>query len=379
MSSARPVNWPNTLFFILTPFIALPGAVWWAMSARFHPATLVLAGGLWLLVGLSITAGYHRLFSHRSYQTAWPVKWLFVIFGSAAFEGSVMDWSTDHRRHHRYQDKEKDPYAIYKGFWFAHILWIFFKDWKPNPADAPDLWKDPVIRFQHRYFVPFASFMSFIFPMLVASLWGDPLGGLFVAGGIRLVLNQQFTFAINSFCHLIGAQPYSDRHTARDSWVTALITYGEGYHNFHHEFPADYRNGIRFYQWDPTKWLIYALSCVGLARNLHRIVPEKIVEKKILMLEKRLAEKLANQPPRLVDMSTQMLMAAKMQIQFASEKLTELRAQYETLKKEKNESVHYQLKELRLKLRSAQLEFHHSVEIWKTTTKGISRFPDFSG
>lgn len=373
MSSARHLNWPNTLFFIFTPLIAFPASVWWAMSDQFHPATLALAGGIWLLAGLSITAGYHRLFSHRSYQTAWPVKLLFIIFGSAAFEGSVMDWSTDHRRHHRYQDKEKDPYAIHKGFWFAHLLWIFFKDWKMNPSDAPDLWKDRMIRFQHRYFVPIASFMSFIFPMLIASLWGDPIGGLVVAGGVRLVLNQQFTFSINSFCHKIGAQPYSDGHTARDSWITALITYGEGYHNFHHEFPADYRNGIQIYQWDPTKWLIYALSCVGLAKGLKRISPEKIVERKVLMQEKRLAQKLATQPPRLVNVASQMLSAAKTQIQFASEKLSEIRAQYETLKIERNVSVQHQLKDLRLRYRMAQREFHHSVAIWKMTTKGLRK------
>tara|TARA_Y100001972_G_scaffold129256_1_gene195762 strand:+ start:1 stop:996 length:996 start_codon:yes stop_codon:yes gene_type:complete len=243
---------------------------------------------------MSITGGYHRLFSHKSYEANKLVRWLYTFFGSAALEMSVIEWSYDHRNHHRYVDHDRDPYAITKGFWFAHIFWLFRKRGTGDRENVDlnlvqDLWKDPVLRFQHKFYMPVAIFSSFVFPAAIAALWGDFLGGLLIAGVARAVWVQQATFCINSVCHHLGTQPYSDRHTARDSWITALITYGEGYHNYHHEFPVDYRNGIRRWQYDPTKWLIFALSKLGMTWNLKRIPDEKILASKMEMQEKQLA------------------------------------------------------------------------------------------
>ncbi|MCB1167996.1 MAG: fatty acid desaturase [Leptospiraceae bacterium] len=288
------INWPTFLFFIFSPIGAIAGVVYVALYTGFHPATIALTVFMIFATGIGITGGYHRLFSHKSYEASKLVRWLYVFFGSAALEMSVIEWAYDHRNHHRYVDHEEDPYAITKGFWFAHILWLFRKRGTGNREEVDlkqvqDLWKDPVIRFQHKFYMPIALTTSFLFPALIASLWGDFTGGLLIAGLARTVWVHQATFCINSVCHYLGTQPYSDRHTARDSWFTALVTYGEGYHNYHHEFPVDYRNGIRRYQYDPTKWLIFFLSKLGLTWNLKRIPDEKILAAKMEMQEKRLA------------------------------------------------------------------------------------------
>jgi len=146
------------------------------------------------------------------------------------------------------------------------------------------------VRFQHRYYLPLAMLVTFGLPMAIASFWGDPWGGLLIGGLTRIVINQHLTFAINSVCHSIGKQPYSDRHSARDNWVTALFTYGEGYHNFHHEFASDYRNGLRPYDWDPTKWLIYLLWKLRLVTEVRTTDAQVIAAKKARMQAIRLAK-----------------------------------------------------------------------------------------
>src|SRR5207237_639872 len=135
-------------------------------------------------------------------------------------------------------------------------------------------------------------FVGLVMPTVIASLWGDWLGGFLLAGVLRTVMNHHFTFSINSFAHLFGKRPYSDQNTSRDSWVLALVTYGEGYHNYHHRFPSDYRNGIKAYHWDPTKWLIRSLEKTGQTYNLRLIPNETILRAKLKMDEKRIVRKM---------------------------------------------------------------------------------------
>lgn len=287
----RNINWTYTLFFILTPIVAILGTVYLALTGGIHKFTVIFALIMLLLTGISITAGYHRCFSHGAYEAHPVVRWLFVFFGSAAFEGAVLEWCTDHRMHHRYTDTEKDPYNVKQSFWHAHIGWIFTLDEsKRDFSNVDDLMKDPLLRFQKDYYSWIATVLCFFMPMGVASLWGDPLGGLILAGALRVSLNHHFTFLINSACHYFGTQPYSDQGTARDNPLMALFTYGEGYHNFHHKFPLDFRNGIRFYDFDPSKWLIKSLSWVGLAKNLKKVDEHKILSYRIRMDEKQLLE-----------------------------------------------------------------------------------------
>jgi stearoyl-CoA desaturase (delta-9 desaturase) len=151
---------------------------------------------------------------------------------------------------------------------------------------VPDLARRRLLIWQHRHYPVIGGVVGFLAPLLLGWAFGDPWGGLIVGGFTRLVFVYQATFAVNSFAHWLGSQPYSDANTSRDSTVTALLTMGEGYHNFHHTFPADYRNGFWPHQFDPTKWIIWVLAAAGLARNLRR-APAQLVERARRRMEER--------------------------------------------------------------------------------------------
>jgi len=156
-------------------------------------------------------------------------------------------------------------------------------------ADDADLVADPVVMWQHRNYLPIALFVAFVVPTLVCGLgWGDYYGGYFIAGVARLVFVHHSTFCVNSLAHWAGDATYTDGHTARNSIITALVTLGEGYHNFHHEFPSDYRNGVEWWQYDPTKIVIYALFLVGLAYDLQTFPQNEIVKGQLQMQHKLL-------------------------------------------------------------------------------------------
>lgn len=248
------------------------GLVWIVV----HPSlpTLILAAAFYALSGLAITAGYHRLFAHRTYRTVAPVRWGLLLIGAATFQNSALSWSADHRAHHADTDGDGDPHAITIGVWYAHISWLFRRrEASADVSRLTDLWAVRSIRFQHRWYAFFAIGVGLVAPAAVATLWGDPVGGLLVAGFLRGAVLLQATFCVNSLAHLVGSRRFDGRSSARDSVVTALVTFGEGYHNFHHRFPYDYRNGTRWWQYDPSKWLIWSLDRVRLASALRTAAP----------------------------------------------------------------------------------------------------------
>jgi len=251
-------------------YLALVHFSWWTLGF----------GVFWLLAGiLSIGAGYHRLFAHGAYRARAPLRLLYLAFGAAAVQNSALKWSSDHRLHHAVTDDERDPYNIQKGFWWAHVGWVLRKDTKEDGDErVMDLATDPLVRWQQRHYVKIAMFMALLVPAAVGSLWGDALGAVLVAGFLRLVVQWHCTFSINSIAHLIGTRPYCTKTSARDSIVTALVSLGEGYHNFHHRFQSDYRNGVRWFQFDPTKWFVWTMSKVRLASDLRR-VPRQVIER----------------------------------------------------------------------------------------------------
>jgi len=281
----KRIRWLNSVFLISTVLVTVIGVPlfgyyfgnqinWW-----FH-------GGMFLVMfiasGLSITLGYHRLFAHLSFKAKWPVKFLTAVFGATALENSVLEWCSDHRRHHKHTDKQDDPYNIQRGFLHAHMGWIMLR---PLAGEAPltnvnDLKCDPLLRWQHKWWSVIGVSVGFGLPTLIGFLIEGAIGalaGFLIAGIARLVMVHHMTFFINSLCHTIGTQPYSKRCSAKDSWVMALFTFGEGYHNFHHEFQHDYRNGVKPWQFDPTKWIIWILSKIGWTYDLRKIPNDKIV------------------------------------------------------------------------------------------------------
>ncbi|MDD5199305.1 MAG: fatty acid desaturase [Terrimicrobiaceae bacterium] len=246
--------------------------------------------------GMSITLGYHRLFSHLTFHAHWSVKLFTLLFGAAAFEGSAVAWSADHRKHHKHVDHDEDPYDISKGLFFAHIGWLLFRTGPDTPLSwVRDLQKDRLAMWQHRHYVPLAFGMCFGVPALIGFAvggWDAALGAFLLSGVARVVFVHHMTFCINSLCHWIGDRPYSSKCTARDSFLMAIFTFGEGYHNYHHEFQYDYRNGVKPWQYDPTKWAIWLLNKVGLVRNLRVVDEEKILKAQIAEQQILLSAKL---------------------------------------------------------------------------------------
>lgn len=274
MPERRP-NYINIAFVILAHALAVAGLVY-LTAIRFSWPTLILGLTWYAACGLAITGGYHRLFSHRSFQAVAPLRALSLAFGAGAVQNSAIKWSIDHRIHHEHTDSESDPYNIRRGFWWAHVGWLFYREDERPLEAAPDLLADRLVRFQHRYYLPLAVVFGVGLPTAIASLWGDAWGGFLVAGFLRLVVQWHATFSVNSFAHTIGNRPYCLRTSARDSVVTALISLGEGYHNFHHRFQADYRNGVRWFHFDPTKWFVWTMSKLGMTRDLRRTPREAI-------------------------------------------------------------------------------------------------------
>ncbi|KAJ3282613.1 hypothetical protein HDU79_009792 [Rhizoclosmatium sp. JEL0117] len=285
--SIKTIDWTSFTILTVTPLLALFGMMYVPLQAK----TFWFSVFYYFFTGMGITAGYHRYWSHRSYDATRVWEFLLLAAGTGAMEGSVKWWSHGHRIHHRFTDTDKDPYNAKRGFLWSHIGWMVIKEEKKVKVDVSDLNKDPWIRFQHKHYLELAVSMAFIFPTLVAGLlWGDWLGGFFYAGVTRLVCLHHSTFCINSLAHYYGEHTYDDRRTPRDNVITALITFGEGYHNFHHEFPADYRNAIEAVQYDPTKWLIWTASLFGLTYNLKMFPANEILKGKVTMQEKKIAE-----------------------------------------------------------------------------------------
>ena len=288
-----PINWIPAFVLISTPLAALlivPYYLWthsvswqvWAIFAFFMAWN-----------GLSITVGYHRLWSHRTYQAHPIVKWFFLIGGTLAVQGSVFDWCAGHRLHHRHVDDiYQDPYSAKRGLWFSHIGWML-KNYPSGHYDyknIPDLKADPVLVAQDKYYALWILLANIGLPALFGWMVGDIAGTLVLAGLLRLVLSHHFTFFINSLCHMFGTRPYTDTNTARDNPILAIFTWGEGYHNYHHFFQYDYRNGVKWWQYDPSKWIIYGLSKIGLTWDLKRI-PDVTIQHAQTEMAFKLAEK----------------------------------------------------------------------------------------
>jgi stearoyl-CoA desaturase (Delta-9 desaturase) len=301
--SASPVsvNWPATLMFLLTSLVAITLVPWYGITHGYHAAawiwfTLFLGAN-----GMSITCGYHRLIAHSAYEAHPILKAAYLLFGAMALQNSALIWAAGHRVHHRFiDDPVRDPYCAGKGFWFSHIGWMLhnYPSGKPDLDAVKDLQRDPLIMFQHRFYFPIALGTNFGLPILVGLFSGDFWGVFLLAGFLRLVVSHHATFFINSLAHMWGAQPYTDKNTARDNAVVALLTYGEGYHNFHHIFAHDYRNGVRWWQWDPSKWFIHVMSWIGLTRNLKRVPWFKIHRALLDRQFQRVEYKLASHPAR---------------------------------------------------------------------------------
>ena len=275
------INLINSSFLIGTPILAATSLVYYSMNYGISWFEPVIFFFFYFASGLSITAGYHRLFSHRTHKGEWPLRLFYALFGAAAFQNSAIKWCSDHRRHHLKTDEDEDPYSVTDGFVWAHIGWVMVDQGDEIVEHVEDLQADKILAWQDRHIFLIGFLVGIVLPGLVGfALLGNIhglLGGMIYGGFLRVVVVHHATFLINSAAHTWGTQPYSTANTKKDSPLLSFFTFGEGYHNFHHTFQADYRNGHRWYHWDPSKWLIQSASWFGLTKDLHKI-PDKSIE-----------------------------------------------------------------------------------------------------
>lgn len=232
----------------------------------------------WHLSGLGITAGAHRLWAHKSYKATLPLRVFLMLCNSMAFEGSIFEWSRDHRVHHKGSDTTADPHNSGRGFFFAHMGWVMVRKHENvrtagQKLNFDDLLADPVVRFQKRHYIATVLPMCYGLPTLVGYWMGDAWTGFLIGGVFRHVWILHVTWCVNSLAHFYGYRPYDRNIRAVENLIVSIGAIGEGYHNYHHKYPADYATsewGITSGQWNPTKLFIDMCAAVGLASDLKR-------------------------------------------------------------------------------------------------------------
>ncbi|WP_375330358.1 acyl-CoA desaturase [Candidatus Tisiphia endosymbiont of Nemotelus uliginosus] len=248
---------------------------------------------------IAVGVGLHRLWSHHAFKTNKVVEFILVMMSAATFQGPVLSWASNHYKHHTYTDKDQDPHSPLKfenrilGFLWSHIGWMII-DGSYKSIDRVTmvkLGKNKLLRWQLKHYWQISLFMNTIVPALIGYLIGGTIisayaGFLFI--GMGRALQQHATFCVNSLCHFVGSKKYY-KGTAGDIWWMALFLLGENWHNFHHAFPSDYRNGAKWYHFDVHKWIIYVMSKLGLAWNLE-VTPEVRIQAKVNETSKYLIE-----------------------------------------------------------------------------------------
>jgi stearoyl-CoA desaturase (delta-9 desaturase) len=224
----------------------------------------------WVTGGLGITLGYHRLVSHRSFQTPKWLEYFFVFCGTLACEGSPIEWVGLHRMHHLYSDQENDPHDSHQGFWWSHMGWMLYDI--PVKQEVPrftkDIANDRFYQFCHKYFIPIQFALGGLLYLIGG--WSFVIWGIFV----RLVVVFHCTWFVNSATHKFGYQTYESNDESRNCWWVALVTYGEGWHNNHHAFQYSARHGLQWWEIDLTWMTIQLLQVLGLAKNV-KLAPQK--------------------------------------------------------------------------------------------------------
>jgi stearoyl-CoA desaturase (delta-9 desaturase) len=270
-----------TLVAVLAPPLGLLFAAGLLWGVAISWVDVVLFCLFYVLCGLGTTVGFHRLFTHRSFETKRWLRATFAVLGSMTMQGPVTQWVTDHRRHHALSDQEGDPHSPHaghgvgawarvKGFVHAHVGWLFrFKGMERGDHYGRDLFEDRVVRTVDRMYALWVV-LTFGLPFLIGYFAGGlslALGfqALVWAGLIRVFAYQHATFAVNSVCHMFGRRSYPTRDESRNNWVVAALTFGEGWHNNHHAFPSSARHGLDRRQLDIAWWTIRGLERVGLA------------------------------------------------------------------------------------------------------------------
>jgi stearoyl-CoA desaturase (delta-9 desaturase) len=281
---------------VVVPFLATLVAIALLWNSLVSPTDLAIAAVMYLLTAIGITVGYHRLLTHRSFQTAKPLEYTFAVLGSLAVQGPVISWVADHRKHHAHTDEEGDPHSphvghdggvrgVFAGLWHAHSGWLMSTqgraDWKRY---APDLYEDAGMRTISRSF-PWLVLLTLALPALAGYLLsGTLLGaltGLLWGGLVRIFFVHHVTWSVNSVCHFLGSRRFATDDRSTNVFWLALPSLGESWHHNHHAFPRSAVHGLKRWEPDPSALIITGLERVGLARNVIRISPERQAERSV--------------------------------------------------------------------------------------------------
>jgi stearoyl-CoA desaturase (Delta-9 desaturase) len=281
---------------VVVPFAATVAAVALLWNSLVSPADLAIAAAMYLLTAISITVGFHRLLTHRSFQTSKPVEYAFAVLGSMAVQGPVISWVADHRKHHAHTDEEGDPHSphvghgdgvrgVLAGLWHAHSGWLMSTqgraDWKRY---APDLYEDRGMRLIGRRFVPLVV-ASLAIPALAGYLVSGTLAGaatgLLWGGLVRIFFVHHITWSVNSVCHFLGSRRFETDDRSTNVFWLSLPSLGESWHHNHHAFPRSAVHGLRRWELDPSALVIATMEKLGLAWNVVRISPERQAQKAV--------------------------------------------------------------------------------------------------
>ncbi|WP_375332300.1 fatty acid desaturase [Candidatus Tisiphia endosymbiont of Temnostethus pusillus] len=326
---------------------------------------------------IAVGVGLHRLWSHHAFKTNKMVEFILVMMSAGTLQGPVLSWASNHFKHHAYTDKDQDPHSPLKfenrilGFLWSHIGWMII-DGSYKSIDRitmVKLGRNKLLRWQLKYYWQIAAFMNIVFPALIGYLIGGTIisayaGFLFI--GIGRALQQHATFCVNSLCHFVGSKQYY-KGTAGDIWWMALFLLGENWHNFHHAFPSDYRNGAKWYHFDVHKWIIYVMSKLGLAWNLE-VTPEVRIQAKVNETSKYLIEGRKQQLNLLQDKINQLVEHVYVKLNELENSSVSIKAQLQKSFMEIQES----LKKLAEQLHSSiQLTEKSSERLLKIASKKI--------
>lgn len=282
------------LLFDILPIAGTAGAIAFLWVRPVSVTDIVLLLAFWLLTGLGVTVGYHRLFTHRTFRAHPAVVVVLAVLGSMAGQGAVVSWVALHRRHHECSDREGDPHSpnlsgggflgALRGLAHSHYLWMHRHEYPNVVHYAPDLIRNrSLVRVARLYY--YWVVLGLLLPALIGGLvtlsWPGAVSGLLWGGVVRMFLLEHIVWAINSFLHMFGTRPYDSRENSRNGAVFALLTLGESWHNNHHAFPDSPSFGLDWYRLDPGYWLIRLLAATGLARDLKVPTAERMAAKRI--------------------------------------------------------------------------------------------------
>ena len=282
----RRIVWRNVIVFTYLHLGAFYGVYLIFTSAKLM--TTAFAFLLYLMSGLGITAGAHRLWAHKAYKVKWPLEVLLMIFNTMAFQDAAVDWARDHRLHHKYSETNADPHNATRGFFFAHVGWLLCRKHpdikeKGKGIDMNDLKNNPILAFQKRHYKVLMPLLCFVMPTVVPVLcWNETWSNAyFVPTILRYVFTLNATWLVNSAAHLFGNKPYDKFINPSENKGVALTAFGEGWHNYHHVFPWDYKTAeLGNYRFNITTAFIDFFAKIGLAYDL-KMVPTDMVQKRV--------------------------------------------------------------------------------------------------